>query len=323
VGLNDLDLTVTPEAYLNSFKFSGCKYLVIWIHHPNINIDKIIFNYPKSTLVALNNSQITTFLNRSKYPIYIIKSFYQSIRSCDLRLTNFIEKEINFGFLGVLRSEKGLHHVASYWRSIVKRYPKSKLHIVGGPTSSAVGDNLYVRKIRKIVGRKYLNTIIFYGRIDDLNQVLPKIDIALLNPFSSTEAYPDSILKFYEYGIPVISGLFNGSSDLLRINSMLQFPNIDPVKAVIKLIQNKNLYADSRTKALEFVNSHKDSEISGMWLDLLLSLKNNDMYRKAYLLSNNDDKKHIFKEKISIFLFRIKYTLNYKMRLYINELFCK
>jgi glycosyltransferase involved in cell wall biosynthesis len=316
-------LTVIPEAYLKKFNLSDCDNLIIWLHHPNINIDYIKLDYPNSTLVALNNSQISTFTNKLQIPIYVIKSFYQSIRLYNLPVIKSLGPEINFGFLGVLRPEKGLHHVASYWNKLIKLYPNSKLHIIGGPypPTSDLDNNLYIKKIKQIIGRKHQNSIEFHGRIDDLSAVLPKIDIALLNPFSSTEAYPDSILKFYEFGIPVVSGMFNGSSELLRTNSLIQFPNLDPVKAVDKLIKDKRLYEDCRTNALKFIKSHDDSDIKEMWLKLLLSLKNNDMELSQKLLYQKVKSNFILKNITSIILFRIRYTLNYKIRLFINELF--
>jgi glycosyltransferase involved in cell wall biosynthesis len=330
IYIDNIGCSIIPEAYINEFRFNDNKKIIIWLHHPTINVDKIDKKYKNLTYVALNYSQVRTFKNKCKKPIYVIKSFYQFIKIHN-RDSDFLEiNAINFGYLGILRPEKGLHHVASYWREIVKLYPNSKLHIVGSPIPlvSGLGDdfynNLYVKKISKIVGRKYLKTIKFYGRIEDLNEFLPNIDIGLLNPFSSTEAYPDSILKFYEYGIPVISGMFNGSSDLLRINSTLQFPNIDPVKAVDKIIKNKKLYLDSQIKALEFVKSHDNNEITETWKNLIISLDNNELIKRENLLFKKDKfKNNSIKEYFSIIKFRIKYTLTYKVRVLINGLFCK
>ena len=131
------------------------------------------------------------------------------------------------------------------------------------------------------------------------------------------------VKKFYEFGIPVISGMFNGSSDLLRTNSNLQFPNVDPVEAVDNLIKNKKLFDDSRTNALEFIKSHNDIETKEMWIKILLSLNNNDKEMRKPLLSLKVIKNSFLKKLIAIFSFRIRYTLNYKIRLFIDELFYK
>lgn len=330
--LDNANLTIVPEAYLKNFiinKSNSSNKLIIWLHHPSLNIDNLKLSYPNSILVALNNSQTSTFINKYENSIYVIKSFYQFIRRNNLQNIRLHEQSINFGFLGVLRPEKGLHHVASYWRYILKLYPNSTLHIIGSPASSNFNsddsffDNPYIAKIQKIIGKENLNSVKFYGRIDDLNEVLPNIDIALLNPFSSTEAYPDSILKFYEFGIPVLSGMFNGSSDLLNINSELQFPNMDPVKAIDKLIKDREMYVDSRNKVLEFIGSHNDLKTRELWKKLLLSIKLNDSSMSNSMLYNKQKKKFSIKSILKIYIFRIRYTCNYKMRLLNNELFQK
>jgi glycosyltransferase involved in cell wall biosynthesis len=336
INSNNIDRSIPSivcESYLDLIKDLNFRDLIIWIHHPNLSIDKIKKRIVSKGVrfVGLSIYQFNK-RQKSRKDLRIIPGTYKKIfkgANHAPRVTPQ-DNKINFVFLGALTPQKGFHHVARYWRELSKLYPDSKLHVIGAGSlydGTELGKKIpaelsYEKKLLEdipshVIGQR----IIFYGLVRELNDLLGKMDIGLLNPFASTEAYPDSILKLYEFGIPVISGLFNGSREFLRVNSDLQFPNILPVNSVKMLLDpDQDRYHQASQNVIRFLEQKESNdEIIEMWKAYIWSEKG-DIHRSdgkgvcpRYRVLQSA------RQMINIALFRYKY--NFKKIVKNYELF--
>jgi glycosyltransferase involved in cell wall biosynthesis len=318
-------LTISCESYLNFIRNYFFNRLIVWIHHPNLSLVDIGHRCcaERVEFVGLTPSQFNgNALNNSDlHIINPLHKYASGIESCKERSLEF-NKPIRFGFIGALTPQKGFHHVLSYWNEVKSISPDSVLRVFGSGSlyqDKDMGniipcDPIYEKKLLRINSCKKTN-IEFHGLVRDLNDYLGEIDIGLLNPFASAEAYPDSILKFYEYGIPVISGMFNGSADLLRATQNIQFPNMMPLSAVRFLMDPKN-YETSSKKIIKFMqNKPKNYEIIADWKRLLIEAKEGKLIRaKVQIQIDEEGAPNFFNRILNLLKFRYKYTIRNYLR---------
>jgi len=106
--------------------------------------------------------------------------------------------EVKLLYVGYLRTAKGVEVIINSFEKIIKKYPKSKLTLVG---SGEFEDSL-----KKIVKQKSIENVYFLGHVDDreeLNQIFRSHDIFCFASLS--EGSPRVILEAMANGINVVS----------------------------------------------------------------------------------------------------------------------
>lgn len=321
LNCNELDPSVTTivcESYLKLLSPLSFEELIVWIHHPNLSLasieGKICANILKFIGLTPSQFRANDLRNRN---LHIISPMYKALQHQTRKFPRLIKGQgMSFGYIGSLTPEKGFHHVLQYWGDILKIDPSARLHVFGSGSlykSTKLGEVIpcdirYEKKLLKINNCNNAN-ITFHGLVEGLDEYLDCIDIGLLNPFASAEAYPDSILKFYEYGIPVVSGMFNGSRDLLFMNEEIQFPNMMPVKAIHWLTKNEN-YTRASKNVINFMNNRiSNKEVIFQW-EKIIRLGESE---EPTLINRN---RNYVKSILNLIYFRLKYTAkSYLVRL--------
>ena len=248
-------VSVSKSCYLSNFLISG----------PHNQIDNIF-----------NGERIRKSL--SSYPISIEEIISNKKNS------NYL----NIGYLGALVTSKGFHHLVKRWSNLSNYFRERniflRLDVIGGsnlyefeeshqnlPCSKKYGD-----LIESYIGDELDKSVFFHGTLGlERYDLMQRCDLAVVNPTGSGEAFCASILEWYSLGIPVISSLNYGMSDMMRYFDNLTIKN--PTQINQKIIYFKNL--DIKKK--------KEIKLKCLYISKYFSSQENLILQKWLLLINN------------------------------------
>ena len=159
-------------------------------------------------------------------------------------------------FAGTLGPENGPDIAIAAMKIIVKKYPKSKLHIYGGGDSD-------LKRLNKLAERiKVKNNVVFHGFMTDqikLSNEIKKYRIGLA-PYKAIPGSPrwwadaTKIRLYLAAGLPVITTQVPPlGKELIEANAGIVTKDNpkETAAAIIKLFENQNLYKTLRENAIK------------------------------------------------------------------------
>ncbi len=244
--------------------------------------------------------------------------FTKSTRIFDpFNCENFVPKdEIIKGnntvvFLGNIVPQKGFHHLARVWPSIVKDRPDAKLIVIGNgklyDRNSKLGEwgvaeekyeSNYIRKFLSDKNGNIDKSVYFAGLLGlEKIEILQNADVGVVNPSGGTEVCPASALEFQACGTPVVSVAKWGLLDTVshRKTGLLGKNDKDLARNIIYLLDNSSFAKQLGANGINFVkNIFSPKLITKQWLDLLIDvykdksppqqpIKNNYLYKAKFI----------------------------------------
>lgn len=255
-------------------KFGKVKKVIYYVsdYSPN-RYSNSIFNkiYLLLDRVAFKNSDVIWDVSPAMLPARIKSGLSKDIKKNVLVVPNALypkqisvlpESKIeNFSlvFMGTTGKENGPDLAIEALPLILKKYKKTKLHIVGG------GREEEFKKIAKRL--KILDKIVFHGFIADREKVseeIRKYMIGLapyLNFKSSARLYGDAtkIRAYLASGLPVITTTvppLGNEIEKFGAGIVVSDNKKELAKAVIKLFGNKKKYSQMRKRAFDFAKNN-------------------------------------------------------------------
>ena len=200
------------------FYFQKNKYIAQIRSAPNhiSGLTKLlnILAYKSAKLIIINSkflTQFTTnFLRQDSRKIKVISNGIRSNLKFNSRI---FKKYFNIGIIGKDTRVKNIDLFIESSLSVLKKYPNMKIHLCG----RGLGKNNRFSELIK----EYKSNFVFYGELDDVNELYRILDIFVL--CSRSEGLPNVILESMSYGIPIVSTAVGGVNEIIthRENGML------------------------------------------------------------------------------------------------------
>lgn len=120
-----------------------------------------------------------------------------------------LKDSINFGIVGIFDPEKGQDLAIKYFADVVKKYPKSKLHVWGDK------DGSYKKSLYALVNALALTeSVIFHGFEKRAEVIYGDMDVLLM--CSRCEGFGRVTVEAMQRGIPVMGYNAGGTTELVK-----------------------------------------------------------------------------------------------------------
>ncbi|HGF7952273.1 glycosyltransferase [Enterococcus faecium] len=260
---------------------SACVYCAPWVLAHNVKMLHTIHNMPKYELITPKR-KIMSFMYKigKAIPVAISKEI-QSMMSEEYRLKNKAEliynpvdvnkfyknndkhEDICLITAGRLSKQKNQKLLIDAIKLLCHEYQNISLSILGdGPLRDELEN--YVQ------GNGLDNVIFFKGNVDNVEEYFSKSDIFVLS--SSYEGLPLVILEAMAAQLPIISTNVGGIRDIVTDNGLLvEAENENEmVKALKKLIENKDLREKFGNNSLKNVQNYDSNVIVDQYIELYM-----------------------------------------------------
>lgn len=260
---------------------SACVYCAPWVLAHNVKMLHTIHNMPKYELITPKR-KIMAFMYKigKAIPVAISKEI-QSMMSEEYKLKNKAEliynpvdvnkfykdndkhEDICLITAGRLSRQKNQKLLIDAIKSLCYKYQNVSLNILGDGPLRAELEN-YVKS------NGLDNVIFFKGNVDNVEEYFSKSDIFVLS--SSYEGLPLVILEAMAAQLPIISTNVGGIIDIVTDNGLLVEAENESemVKALKKLIENKDLREKFGSNSLKNVQSYDSSVIADQYIELYM-----------------------------------------------------
>jgi glycosyltransferase involved in cell wall biosynthesis len=155
------------------------------------------------------------------------------------------------GMVAVIRSWKGHEYFIDAAGMVLKEFPGARFFIVGdGPRKEIVSD--YIKK------RKFHDSIIMTGQMDDIPRVMAALDIVVLSSYAN-EGLPQVLLQSLAMGKPVVASNVGSISEVIVDGKTgYLIPPRDPSKlaeGIMSFIKRNGLRDEMGTAGRRLVTS--------------------------------------------------------------------
>lgn len=224
--------------------------------HYNYKLDFPIFIYNK--LIRSSNANVfiskalkNYFINKNKLNCnnYIIYNGIYPENQLSINKAISISKDYIFLMVGLVSENKGQMDAIMAISEVIKKYPKTKLLIIGG------GD---IETCQKLIAEHQLfNNVEFVGYITDVDKYYKESDALLM--CSKYEAMGRVTAEAMSHGLPVIGRDSGGTSELINHNNtgLLYDGSVKQLKEMmILLMENNDLHDRIRVNAFKFAKEN-------------------------------------------------------------------
>jgi glycosyltransferase involved in cell wall biosynthesis len=245
---NKVELIHSNTSRATFYAGAAAKFLgipLIWhvrVPLSDVLLDRLLLSF-SFRVIAVSQAVKKRFDRFKKDKVEVIyngldtKKFSNGAKQDDVRRKLQINsKDILIGTVGRLSPEKGLEHLISAMRNVVRVYPQTKILLVGN------GNKKYRVYLQEKVNALLLSEyIIFAGFSEDILQILRCMDIFCLP--SLFEGFNRSLLEAMACGLPVVATGVGGNSEIVQdgVNGLL----VEPCKpeslssALIELLKDR------------------------------------------------------------------------------------
>ena len=174
----------------------------------------------------------------------------------------------NVVYLGCLIESKGFHLLAEVWPDLIKEIPDAKLFVIGTGQlydhnaklgKYGIADEEYENKFIPHLldeNKNILKSVKFLGLVGkEKSSYLQDASVGVVNPSGITENCPGTALEFQSYGIPVVSGAYEGLLDTVLHNKtgLLGTSRAELFDNIKYLLQNPEIAKSMGRKGIYFV----------------------------------------------------------------------
>lgn len=148
-----------------------------------------------------------------------------------------LPQQIDLGIVGILDESKGQHIAISYFKSILKDYPESRLHIWGNK------EGPYKQKLYQLISELDIQEkVVFHGFERNTDVIYENMDALLM--FSKMEGFGRVTIEAMQRGIPVIGFNSGGTSELVKngYNGFLFSNEEDFISGIKNLFCSNEVY---------------------------------------------------------------------------------
>ena len=230
---SDIYLTGKIKNKINKFVLKHAEKVIALTKNMQKKIKK---DYKIDSILIYNGIDINKYkLNKAK-----------------LRKQSKLKDEKVIIYIGTLKKVKGVEYLIKAFKNINKKFPNTKLWIIGdGPER---------RNLEALTKNLKLKNIVFFGKKS--NDKIPKYTIAsdiLVLP-SLSEGFPMAILEAMASGLPIVASKVTGVSEIVKdkINGFLVKPknSKEIAEKVSIILKNKNLQSRFRKNNLKEVKKY-------------------------------------------------------------------
>lgn len=168
------------------------------------------------------------------------------------------DKVYKIGFVGRFASEKGIEYLLESV-SDLRRSLGDKFVILLAGSSSAVGEEVYVKKIFNLI-KKYNASVVYLGKLenDELGIFYKQLNVLVVASVNNTEAFGMVQIEAMRLGIPVIATdlpgvrmpvLTTGMGEIVPVKSSKKI-----AEAIIKVLKNPEKYSRDKNSLDVFSN---------------------------------------------------------------------
>ena len=267
-AFDKLDIIVSTATNLNKLTHGSLKKveenLICWSHHPFDSIARRIARQINlKAVVCVGTYQFHSNQN-IKSNIHHIQNIFSIPSQKEPHYRQKLDNphSVNICFLGALIREKGFLEVAKSWREIKRKFPESKLHVIGSSATYGLSSSSlkiptteeFAQEILDFIPIQDIDNgrVLFYGNLgEEKFEIISRCHLAILNPTGYTEAFPASPLECMAYGVPVVASDDYGMSDCMRF-----FPELiinrqkNIVEIVDWLVENPLRYREISQRSL-------------------------------------------------------------------------
>ncbi len=189
--------------------------------------DVVIYNYPPSRKKQDNN---------------------------EAKLYQVDEANLQFGFIGQVFDQKGVHHLVEATLRILEEHPHVLLYIAG--SLNYVPD--YAQMVQNMVPEKWKSQIVFLGEISNLDIFFSHVDV-LCVPSIKQEPLGNVLVEAKKYGRPCIVYPNGGMPELITDGVdgfVCENPDVDSLyKKMMKYVEEEKLAGKQGLASIQSVES--------------------------------------------------------------------
>lgn len=213
--------------------------------------------------------------NQIKYiPNSINLSLFEEEQSVEnLKKSEGLGKsKITIGFVGYLTARKGLDRLIQAINQIEESIKINVQLLVVGPDEAVKGEELYHKKVMKLINNANFN-IILTGRVSDVSKYYKLMDIYVLP--SRYEGMPNALLEAMAFGVPSIGSKIPGIWEVIGDNEnglIFEPEDISMLSNHLRtLVSEPNIRLDYKKRAIKKIDKDHNLNVNSKIYKKILS----------------------------------------------------
>lgn len=195
------------EDFEDKIKNDRLKFYLFKISYAKVNKYIVLSELFKKKLIQLGVPSSTPFFIETT----VADSRFLEDFNCKRKIIKY-QKEVVFLFLSRILKEKGIYLAIDAYKKFIEKHPERKSRFI------IAGDGPELQNAKVYVDQLKVPQILFAGHVDgDLKKKVLLDSHVLLFP-SYSEGMPNAILEGMLYGMPIISRVTGGISDIVKQN---------------------------------------------------------------------------------------------------------